>query len=116
MSTLWHELRARTLAGDSPEDWETYLERIGPVCTAPLSAMTIGAAAPRHAWRSVIKIPIPPAIRWEVWERDDFTCQHCGVRRHLTIDHIYPESRGGPIHADNLQTLCKSCNSAKGAR
>lgn len=62
------------------------------------------------------KVPIPNDIRWAVWERDNFTCQHCGSRRNLTIDHIHPESKGGEMTMDNAQTLCKSCNSRKGAR
>ncbi len=57
---------------------------------------------------------IPPSIRWTVWERDNFTCLHCGVRRNLSIDHIYPTSKGGETTLDNLQTLCRSCNSRKG--
>lgn len=59
------------------------------------------------------KEDIPTGMRWEVWERDDFTCNRCGSRRYLTIDHIYPEIRGGKTEMDNLQTLCKSCNSSK---
>jgi 5-methylcytosine-specific restriction endonuclease McrA len=62
------------------------------------------------------KKPIPADIRWAVWERDNFTCQHCGGRRNLTVDHIYPESKGGEMTMDNAQTLCKTCNSRKGAR
>ena len=61
------------------------------------------------------KTHIPSSLRWDVWERDDFTCQHCGIRKNLSIDHIVPESRGGTLVNDNLQTLCKSCNSKKGA-
>lgn len=62
------------------------------------------------------RVAIPVALRWEVWERDNFTCQHCGTRRFLSIDHIAPVSRGGPTTSDNLQTLCTRCNSQKGAR
>src|SRR3990167_1002941 len=54
---------------------------------------------------------IPIALRWEVWERDNFTCQYCGSRRFLVVDHIYPASKGGATTTDNLQTLCRSCNS-----
>ena len=57
---------------------------------------------------------IPDEIRWEVLERDNFTCLHCGSRRFLTVDHIIPESSGGTLETDNLQTLCRSCNSKKG--
>ena len=60
------------------------------------------------------KAPIPPDIRWTVWERDNFTCLHCGTRQHLSIDHIMPECEGGTLDLDNLQTLCKPCNSRKG--
>ena len=59
---------------------------------------------------------IPAPIRWAVWQRDNFTCRHCGARSHLAVDHIIPESKGGPTEEDNLQTLCKRCNSRKGNR
>ncbi|HYE72625.1 MAG TPA: HNH endonuclease [Blastocatellia bacterium] len=62
------------------------------------------------------KVKIPEGIRWEVYERDNFTCRKCGSRRHLSIDHITPESAGGSLSADNLQTLCQTCNKKKGVR
>ena len=62
------------------------------------------------------KKKIPKSVRWEVWERDNFTCKGCGSRRNLEIDHIYPESKGGTLDLNNLQTLCKSCNVRKGAK
>lgn len=62
------------------------------------------------------KQPIPSNIRLAVWERDNFTCQYCGSRQNLSIDHIYPESKGGEATIENCQTLCRSCNSRKGAR
>lgn len=55
-------------------------------------------------------------LRMKVFERDDFTCKHCGARKNLCADHIHPESLGGETNLDNLQTLCRSCNSRKGAR
>lgn len=60
------------------------------------------------------KLPIPEALRWDIWERDNFTCHHCGARRYLAVDHILPESKGGTLDPSNLQTLCRTCNSRKG--
>lgn len=62
------------------------------------------------------KQPIPPELRWAVWERDNFTCQRCGSRRHLAVDHKHPESKGGTLDMDNLQTLCVPCNTKKGTK
>lgn len=75
-----------------------------------------GALIPRVSRSRVTgKVVIPDDLRWKVWERDDFTCRHCGSRRFLSVDHIHPESKGGTLALDNLQTLCRSCNSRKGA-
>lgn len=66
-----------------------------------------------------------------VWERDNYTCQYCGLnmkqlyidwlagrikrkRALLTVDHIYPRSKGGGNTLDNLLTACKFCNNKKG--
>lgn len=48
----------------------------------------------------------------------NFECQHCGEKEEnkLTIDHIHPVSKGGDNSFDNLQILCKSCNSKKGSK
>ena len=62
------------------------------------------------------KKSIPNHIRWAVWLRDNFTCKHCGKRTNLSVDHIFPESKGGEATLDNCQTLCMSCNSRKGAK
>ena len=62
------------------------------------------------------KTAIPNELRWQVFERDNYTCQHCGSRKHLSVDHILAESKGGLMVLENLQTLCSSCNSRKGAK
>jgi 5-methylcytosine-specific restriction endonuclease McrA len=51
-----------------------------------------------------------------IFERDNFTCLHCGTNENLTIDHIVPWVKGGGNEMGNLQTLCQSCNSRKGVK
>lgn len=65
---------------------------------------------------STVRVPIPFEVRFLVFERDGFRCRECGSADDLTIDHVIPKSRGGTHAEDNLQTLCRSCNSRKGAR
>jgi len=57
---------------------------------------------------------ISHTLQKRVFERDEFRCKHCGTYVDLTVDHIKPESKGGSLDMDNLQTLCRSCNSKKG--
>ncbi len=78
--------------------------------------MSVSVPKPEPRRSPKPKTSIPPDLRWEVWERDNFTCRMCGVRRHLRVDHIIPESKGGPTELDNLQTLCRTCNSKKGTQ
>lgn len=52
----------------------------------------------------------------KVYSRDGFKCAKCASIDHLTIDHIKPLARGGTNDIGNLQTLCRPCNSAKGAK
>jgi hypothetical protein len=55
-----------------------------------------------------------PQLRWSVFRRDHYACVHCGSTADLTVDHIHPVSLGGADSPENLQTLCRTCNSSKG--
>lgn len=60
-------------------------------------------------------------VRNAVFERDNFRCVICGSYDNLEVDHIhavysvlqgkYPLCQLNTL--DNLQTLCKHCNSSK---
>ena len=43
-------------------------------------------------------------------------CQLCGSVENLTIDHMYPVSKGGKGNLENLQILCRKCNGFKKER
>jgi len=48
-----------------------------------------------------------------IFEKYDYTCENCGSKVNLCIDHIYPYSKGGRTIENNLTVLCKICNSKK---
>ena len=86
------------------------------------------------------------AKRLRIYQRDKFTCQYCNLRvgqfgKHLpiyktdkngdlvvvghgrkmtigdiTLDHIFPRSKGGATRPDNLVTACIICNHRKADR
>jgi 5-methylcytosine-specific restriction endonuclease McrA len=80
----------------------------------------------------LLRLPTPSVIRlhglvsaatcwWltrrEIFLRDSYTCQYCGVQtRDLTIDHVVPKSRGGSHSWENLVSACRTCNHRKGGR
>lgn len=43
-------------------------------------------------------------------------CLRCKKRKPLTVDHVVALSKGGENNISNIQPLCGSCNSWKGAR
>lgn len=74
-------------------------------------------------WENPIKVDhrykkktIPAKLKVLVHEKYGYKCVNCGTHKNLTCDHIIPESKGGATELDNLQTMCKSCNSSKGVK
>lgn len=54
-------------------------------------------------------------------QRDEFleknpNCIACGRTEDLAVDHKLARSRGGSDDEDNLQTLCRFCNTQKGVK
>src|SRR4029079_9774902 len=48
--------------------------------------------------------------RRAVFARDSWTCQYCGSRSNLTVDHVIPRSKGGSAEWDNIVACCAPCN------
>jgi hypothetical protein len=56
--------------------------------------------------------------RFDLFKRDDFTCQYCGQKPPavvLEIDHVIAVANGGSSEEHNLITACFDCNRGKGA-
>lgn len=66
--------------------------------------------------RRMVKRPQPKLrmSRRSVLARDDYTCQYCGSKSNLTIDHVFPRHRGGETTWENLVCCCLKCNNKKG--
>jgi 5-methylcytosine-specific restriction endonuclease McrA len=54
--------------------------------------------------------------RRALFARDNWTCQYCGARANLTVDHVIPRSKGGTSSWDNVVASCAPCNRRKGDR
>ena len=50
-----------------------------------------------------------------IYKRDSYTCQYCGAKSKLTIDHVIPRCKGGGDTWENLVVACSSCNTKKGS-
>jgi len=62
---------------------------------------------------------ISKRLRFEIFKRDQFTCQYCGAHPPsviLHVDHISPVAHGGLNEIDNLITSCESCNLGKSSK
>jgi 5-methylcytosine-specific restriction endonuclease McrA len=103
-ATVDHLLRAELW--DLAEDGRGYWLAHGPNPIRPLWEIE----------RTDYRRKIPADVRALVYARDGFVCVECGAAEGLSLDHIYPWSLGGSDHETNLRTLCRPCNSHKGAR
>ena len=59
-------------------------------------------------------------LRHYIFHRDHWQCHYCGQpstkARPLTLDHVIPESMGGPTVVGNLVAACQKCNTRKSNR
>lgn len=95
------------------EDWEVH----SPSTTIKVPAVVVLNQYVNHRYRLA-------ECRENVLARDKYVCQYCGAdalsgdlrKRDMEVDHILPESRGGPDEWLNLVACCPTCNRHKGDR
>lgn len=88
--------------------WALHAERIA-LARPFVIRLTSYVRLPRDAHRRKI-------TRRAVFARDDWTCQYCGVRANLTVDHVIPRSKGGLSNWENIVASCAPCNRRKADR
>lgn len=86
---------------------EYHSKRLCPQYAAPKTQPEIM----RSMWNSISK-----RHRGKIIRDIGGLCAICKTTEKLTVDHIIPLSKGGSNDLNNLQILCKSCNSKKGDR
>lgn len=64
---------------------------------------------------------VPPSTRRVVRERARRRYEYCHADERwqfirFTIDHVVPQSVGGPDDAENLALACRNCNERRGSR
>lgn len=64
----------------------------------------------RYVYLPFKKVPL---TRNNIYRRDGYSCMYCNDDKNLTLDHVYPKSKGGSNDWENLVTCCKKCNSKK---
>lgn len=54
--------------------------------------------------------------RFNLFLRDEFSCQYCGAKHDLTFDHVWPRKLGGVTSWENVVAACAPCNLRKGSK
>jgi 5-methylcytosine-specific restriction endonuclease McrA len=89
-------------------EWSLHAERFA-LARPFVIRLTSYVRVPRDAQRRKI-------TRRAVFARDDWTCQYCGSRGNLTVDHVIPRSKGGASSWENIVASCAPCNRRKADR
>jgi hypothetical protein len=83
--------------------------------TRYLLEIAVGEIARDTLKKQELRERVPLKIRFACYKRDMFTCQYCGAKEQLTLDHVVPRASGGSSAMTNLVTCCWPCNIGKGS-
>jgi len=98
-----------TMLNGTPSSW--------PEGHGLVNGGTFPAGATLRLMERVTKKWKSPRFRKRVlFNRDDWKCQYCGTpvtTSTATIEHVFPQSRGGMTTWQNCVTACSPCNRRK---
>jgi 5-methylcytosine-specific restriction endonuclease McrA len=90
------------LLSDNPSDWNEN------------DVILICSECKGYSSRYYYDRKIPKHTKALAYDRDGGRCVNCNSSYDISYDHIIPYSFGGAsADADNIQVLCRSCNSSK---
>lgn len=92
------------------------LENSADFIRSPSTAMPVPSVIRLKRYIRRPRIHPIPFSRRNVMRRDFYTCQYCGSKHELTLDHVIPRSKGGRHTWENVVTACRDCNQKKGDR
>ena len=101
--------KAEPLNIGTGDEWQVTVASPSLVMLVP-QHIRLKVSSSERLWR------VPPVNRREVLRGDRHSFQYCGSKKHLTLDHLIPRSRGGQHTWENVVIACERCNSRKGSR
>ena len=91
----------------------TRINEICRDCYLPIVSRTIASSCRQRAKKCNASGNFTPAAFVALCLQHCHRCAVCQKQCALSADHIHPLSRGGTNSIDNIQPLCKACNSQK---
>lgn len=86
------------------------LHKVCDIALQKLSPKHQSLGAPKGALQQKNPRQISAHTKRLVWKKANGSCQKCGSRHALQVDHCKPVGFGGSNAPGNLRLLCRSCN------
>jgi 5-methylcytosine-specific restriction endonuclease McrA len=108
--------------------WQDAIKAVFSERVSVVAEYDVDVHSADRAWRlpSVVALKeyvkreaAPTFSRYNVYLRDEFTCQYCAGHfeaKHLTFDHVIPRAHGGVSSWTNVVAACSPCNHRKGSK
>lgn len=103
--------RIRRIGLLSPEDVSSIQYNIREAYRRHQDELCIIQNQPR---RDACAFTAKKSVRDAVFALHGTSCLACGATEDICLDHVIPVFNGGENSIDNLQPLCRSCNTKKG--